>query len=83
MIKSLSALAIFAILGASVTALPAFAPEAKAAKAVALLKSDRLALQPVVQNCPNQIWPDFDESCLRTSDTGAIVQQARLVTARR
>ncbi len=42
MIKSLTALAIFALLGASVIALPGFAPQVKASEVVALAKGDRV-----------------------------------------
>jgi hypothetical protein len=81
MFKSLTALAIFAILGASVIALPGFAPEVKASETVALAKADRLELRPIEQNCSQQIWPNYYTSCLRNGD--AMVREARLVTARR
>ncbi len=83
MIKSLAALAIFVLLGGSVIALPALAPQAKASETVALAKGDRLAIGPVIQSCLSQVWPDFDASCLRDGRSGTLVQQARLVTARR
>lgn len=81
MIKSLAALAIFAVLGASVMALPGFAPPVAASETVALAKADRLELRSVARNCSQQVWPDFDASCLRKDDV--MVRQARLVTARR
>jgi hypothetical protein len=81
MIKSFAALAIFAILGTSVIALPGFAPEVKAGETVALAKTDRLELRPIEQNCSQQIWPNYYTSCLRNGD--ATVREARLVTARR
>jgi hypothetical protein len=81
MIKSLAALAIFAILGASVIALPGFAPEVKASETVALAKADRLELRTIEQNCSQQIWPNYYTSCLRNGD--AMVREVRLVTARR
>jgi hypothetical protein len=83
MIKSLAALAIFALLGASVIALPGFAPQVKADEPVALAKADRLAIRPVVRNCSSQVWPNFEASCLRDGGSGIPVHQARLVTARR
>jgi hypothetical protein len=79
MIKSLTALAIFAILGGSVIALPGF--QVKASETVALAKADRLELRPIEQNCSQQIWPNYYTSCLRNGD--AMVREARLVTARR
>jgi hypothetical protein len=81
MIKSLTALAIFAVLGASVIALPGFAPQVEASETVALAKADRLEIRPVVRNCSQQVWPNFDASCLRSGDVP--VHEARLVTARR
>ena len=83
MIKSLASLAIFALLGTSVIALPMFAPEVKANEAVAQGKADRLAIHPVVRDCSDQVWPNFDRSCLRAGGSGFRVQEARLVTARR
>jgi hypothetical protein len=81
MIKSLTALAIFALLGASVVALPGFAPQVEASEAVALAKADRLDIRPAARNCSQQVWPNFDASCLRKGEV--TVREARLVTARR
>jgi hypothetical protein len=81
MIKSLTALAIFAILGASVIALPGFAPRVEAGETAALAKGDRLELRSAARNCSQQVWPDFDASCLRKGDV--LIREARLVTARR
>jgi len=82
MIKSLTALAIFALLGASVIALPGFAPQVKASEVVALAKGDRLAIRPIVGNCSSPVWPNLDASCLRDGGSGVLVREARLVTAR-
>jgi hypothetical protein len=82
MIKSLAAFAVFAVLGASVIALPWFAPKVEASEAVAFAKADRLAVRSVSQNCFKQVWPDFAAACLRNGSSGAVVE-ARLVTARR
>jgi hypothetical protein len=81
MIKSLAALAIFALLGASVIALPGFAPQVEASETVALAKGDRLELRAAARDCSQQVWPDFDASCLRKG--GTMIREARLVTARR
>jgi hypothetical protein len=82
MIKSLSALAIFSLLGASVIALPGFAPAVRADEVVVLPKADRLA-SPVAGECAKQVWPNIASSCLRDAASGAVVHEARLVTARR
>ena len=83
MIKSLTALAIFALLGASVVALPGFAPQVRASEAVALAKADRLDIRPVTRNCSQQVWSNFEAACLRNGESGATFREARLVTARR
>ena len=83
MIKSLTALAIFALLGASVMALPGFAPRVEARETMALAKADRLDVRPAARNCSQQIWPNFDGTCLRSGESGVAVREARLVTARR
>jgi hypothetical protein len=83
MIKLLAALAISALLGRCVIALPTFAPQVKASEMFALAKADRLASRFVVRDCANQVWPNFDTSCLREAGSGVQVREARLVTARR
>jgi hypothetical protein len=79
MIKSLTALAIFGLLGGTMVAQPGFAPRVEARGTVALAKADRLD----VRNCSQQLWPNFDTSCLRSSEPGLTVLEVRLVTARR
>ena len=82
MIKSFSALAVMLALGASVVALPAFAPQVKADESVALAKSDRLPVRSMARECSSQVWPDLRASCLRSGQAG-IIGEVRLVTARR
>ena len=79
MFKSLMVLSIFGLLGAAVVALPGFAPPVKASEAVALAKADRLD----VRNCSQQLWPNFDTSCLSSGESGLVVLDARQVTASR
>jgi hypothetical protein len=83
MIKSLSAVAIFLVLGVSVIALPVFAPKAAASEVVALAKGDRLEVHAAAANCSTQVWPDFAASCLRNPGSHTTIVEARLVTARR
>ena len=64
MIKSIAALAIFGLLGAAVVALPAFATLVKASEPAALAKGDLAAIRPSAKNCLQQVWPNFDTSCL-------------------
>ena len=60
MFKSLFALAAFALLGASVIALPAFTPKVEAAEAAVLAKTDRLQVHTSGSNCSSQVWPNFE-----------------------
>jgi hypothetical protein len=83
MLKSFSALAVVALLGASVIALPALAPKVEAGEAAVLAKEDRLQVRAPVLNCATQVWPDIAASCLRTTDGAKEILEARLVTARR
>jgi hypothetical protein len=73
MIRSFSALAIFALLGTSFVVLPGFLPGVEA---------DRLDVRQAARNCTQQVWPNFDGACLRRGDSGLTVREARLVTAR-
>jgi hypothetical protein len=82
MVKSLSALAIFGLLGASVIAVPGLAPKVEAGEVAVLAKGDRLNAGSLA-NCSRQVWPDFSQSCLRSSESGTKILEARLVTARR
>ena len=82
MIKSLAALAVFGLMGTAVILMPEFAPPAQATESVALQKGDRLEVRPIARNCSQQIWPRFDAACLRESDTGATVREARLIASR-
>lgn len=83
MVKSLSALAIFALLGALVIALPGFAPKMEAGEVAVLAKGDRLEVRATSSNCSTQVWPDFVASCLRKPGSEAKILEARLVTGRR
>ena len=82
MIKSLTALTIFALLGWAVIAIPGFAPQAKADDTIALAKADRLPSHLVSRSCSTQIWPHLDASCLRDVRSGMPVHEARLITER-
>jgi len=83
MIKSLAAFAIMSLLGVAVVALPGFAPQVEAGQSVALAKAARLAIRPVAQDCSRQVWPQFETSCLRNSETGMKIRDARLIVTPR
>jgi hypothetical protein len=62
--KSLAAVATFILLAFSVVTVPATA-RLDATEALALAKSDRLAIHRDIRDCSKQVWPSFDRSCLR------------------
>ena len=83
MIKSFAAFAIFALLGASVVALPGFAPKVEASEVAALAKGDRLAIRSITADCSRQVWPNFTSPCLQNRASEQKIVEARLVTTRR
>jgi hypothetical protein len=83
MIKTLSAIAVAACVAAAMAILPGFAPQVEASAPRPLAKADRLDIRPVGHDCSQQIWPNFDASCLRSSGSRTTVREARLVTADR
>jgi hypothetical protein len=83
MVRSFAALVIFALLGASVIALPGFAAKVEASESVALAKADRLVARTASVNCSKEVWPELPASCLQRTGSGGKVLEARIVTARR
>ena len=84
MIKTLSAVAIAALVAAALTVLPGFAPQVEASVPHALAKGDRLDIRTVGTGCSEKAWPNFEASCLRVAGTkNSTIREARLVTADR
>ena len=84
MIKPLYAVAIAALVAASLTVLPGFAPQVEASVPQALAKADRLDIHSVGAGCSQKAWPNFEASCLRVAGTkNSSIREARLVTADR
>ena len=83
MVKSLTAVAVLALLGTSLIALPGFAPKVEASESYALAKGDQLQVRSPSIDCSKHTWPEFPSSCLRNGDAVATILTARLVTARR
>jgi hypothetical protein len=77
MIKLISAIAISAYIAASLFIFPGFAPPVEAGRALA--KADRLHSRVVVQDCSQQMWPNFSVGCLHGK--GAM-SEVRLISAR-
>lgn len=83
MLKALSAIAVAALIAATLTVLPGFAPQVEASTPQPLAKADRLDVRPVGKDCSQQAWPNFEASCLRSAGSRSEVREARLVTANR
>jgi hypothetical protein len=83
MIKAISAVAIAALVAATLTVLPGFAPQVEASVPQALAKADRLDIHTVGAGCSQKAWPNFEASCLRVAGSKTMIRQARLVTADR
>ena len=77
MIKFIAAIAISACIAASLLLFPGLAPPIEAEPALA--KGDRLPSRVVVQNCSQQMWPNFSVGCLHGK---AAISEARLISAR-
>jgi hypothetical protein len=74
MLKSLAALAVLAVLGASVAALP-YISRVEAGETAALAKTDR---PNNGSDCAEQVWPNISSHCLRGDRA---VSEVPLVTA--
>ena len=83
MVRLVSAMAMFSLLGALVIALPGFTPAVQSSEVVAMAKGDRLEVRAAASDCSTQIWPDFSAPCLQDRRSGGKIVEARLVTARR
>jgi hypothetical protein len=84
MIKTLSAVAIAALVAAALTVLPGFAPQVEASVPHVLAKADRLDIHSVGAGCSQKAWPNFEASCLRVAGSkNTTIREARLVTADR
>ncbi|CAN5284719.1 hypothetical protein BH10PSE11_BH10PSE11_04810 [soil metagenome] len=83
MIKALSAVTIAALVAAAVTIFPSFAPPVEASAPYALAKADRLPIALVGAACAGQNWPNIEASCLRRTNSKAVIQPVRRVTTDR
>ena len=74
MLKSLAALAMLALLGASVVALP-YISRVEAGETVALAKGNRSDART---DCSQQVWPNISSHCLRGDRAES---EVRLITS--
>ena len=83
--RSVSALALAALLAGGATFLPNFTNPVVASAPIHSGKGDRLDIRPLGAQCSEQAWPYFEANCLRDNRAalGKVQQAARIVTADR
>jgi hypothetical protein len=78
--KSLAVLAIAAFAIAAVTIFPSFGPSTSANAAPIAVKADKQNVATADLVCSEQNWPNYNNSCLRRSESNTTVKQVRLVS---
>jgi hypothetical protein len=73
MSKSATALAIFALVGTGILAMP-YISQVEAGQPAALAKGDRLDIRA---DCSEQAWPNLTSSCLKGHHNGDPVRLVR------
>ena len=83
--KVLPAIAAMAMGATVVLALPGFSPEADASTPPKVVKSDRLDIRPIGQDCTQQAWPYYETNCLhdRKQIVSGQARPVRVVTTDR
>jgi hypothetical protein len=83
--RSISAIALAALIAGCVMVLPNFCGEVVASAPIHSGKGDRLDIRAIGTQCSEQAWPYFEANCLRDKRValGKVVQAARIVTADR
>ena len=82
--RSISAIALAALLAGTATILTSFSDKVVASAPIHSGKGDRLDIRPLGAQCSEQAWPYFEANCVR--DRRAAMGQAkarRIVTADR
>jgi hypothetical protein len=67
MSRSISALAVAALVAGTLTVLPSFSDPVVASTPIHSGKGDRLDIRPLGAKCSEQAWPNFEAQCLRDS----------------
>ena len=82
--RSISAIALAALIAGAVTVLPGFSASVVASAPIHSGKGDRLDIRPLGNQCSEKAWPYFEANCLRDgrSQMGQ-AKAARVVTADR
>ena len=82
--RSISAIAVAALIAGAVTILTSFSDKVVASAPIHSGKGDRLDIRPLGTKCSQQAWPYFEANCLRDKRAAmGKVQPARIVTADR
>jgi hypothetical protein len=87
--RSISAIAVAALIAGTVTILTSFSDKVVASAPIHSGKGDRLDIRPLGTQCSEQAWPYFEANCVRDKRTAMgkakaprIVTADRLVSAR-
>jgi hypothetical protein len=84
MIKTISAVAVAAIVAAGFVAFPGLSPEVEASSSVIGAKGDRADVRPLGIDCAEKAWPYFDAACTRDARNPLIApREVRFVRADR
>jgi hypothetical protein len=79
--RSISAIALAALIASTVTILPSFSDKVVASAPIHSGKGDRLDIRPRGAQCSEQAWPYFEAHCLRDRRTAmGQAKPARIVT---
>jgi len=84
MIKTVSAIAVAAIVAACFVAFPSLSPQVEASAPMPGAKADRADLRPLGTDCSKNAWPYFEAACLRDMRSPLHqVREVRLISADR
>ncbi|HEX4410593.1 MAG TPA: hypothetical protein VH206_17615 [Xanthobacteraceae bacterium] len=84
MIKTVSAIAVAAIVAAGFVAFPGLSPEVEAGATTVGTKADRADIRPLGVDCAQKAWPHFDAACLRDARNPMVSpREVRFVSADR
>jgi hypothetical protein len=84
MIKTVSAVAVAAMIAAGFVAFPGLSPEVEASSPVIGAKGDRADLRPLGVECGQNAWPYFDAACTRNTRNPLVApREVRVISANR
>ncbi|MEA2982144.1 MAG: hypothetical protein QOF09_3967 [Alphaproteobacteria bacterium] len=82
--RSISAVALAALIAGTVTILPSFSEKVVASAPIHGGKGDRLDVRPIGAQCSEQAWPYFEANCVRDRRQAmGQAKPARIVTSDR